>query len=404
MNRKSMKVLVVMVNYPFPPRTGSSIVAYNSMKYLSKQHRIDLVCLQPLEDLLEPAVFVERVDLVTQKKISQLAKWVRYLSYMLMGEPPSVSAYASRSMKNKVRSEIEGGKYDAILMFEMSAIQYCPYSSFHKLIVNIEDPQSIKLRRMADLPIWSLWQKVKFFASIRLTASYESRHLHKLARVLLLSEADVHDMSKEGSYNNLAHMPYGVDQRDLTEIAGYEDRERTIIFSGSMYHPPNVDGALFLINDILPLILQVHPSATLLIVGADPDDRIFEAAAKFGKQIVITGKVDDIAGYIKRASVSICPVRLKIGVQTKILEALSWGTPVVTTSAGNGGIGGISGTHFWVEDEPLQFAQKVVELLQGRGWATLSEEGRNLVIERFSWEGSVAQLEQQIESVVASNL
>lgn len=398
-----MNVLIVMVNYPFPPRTGSAIVAYNGMKYLSKQHRIDLVCLRPIDGPVEPGVFVERVEFIAQKKLSHIAKWLRYLSYMLMGKPPSVSAYASRSMKNKVRSEIESGKFDAVLMFEMSAIQYCSYSGLHKLIVNIEDPQSIKIRRMADLPIWTIWQKVKFFALVRLTGFYESRHLHKIAKVLLLSEADAHDMSKEGFYNNISHIPYGVDQRDATEIVSYEDREKTIIFSGSMFHPSNIDGALYLLKEIFPLILKIYPSAKLLIVGANPDDRIYKAAVEFGRQVVITGRVDDVAEYIKRATVSVCPVRLKIGVQTKILEALSWGTPVVTTRAGNSGIGGVSGTHLWVEDEQHQFAQRVVELLHGRGWAKLSEEGRKLVEDRFSWESSVAQLEQHIESLVASN-
>src|SRR5450759_718058 len=119
-----MRLLVVMTNYPFPPRTGSSIVAYNSMKYLSNRHLIDLVCLLPMEGMVEPAEFVKRAELITHKKVSRLTKWIRYLFCALMGEPSSVSAYASRLMKKKVRSEIESGKFDAILMFEMNAIQY----------------------------------------------------------------------------------------------------------------------------------------------------------------------------------------------------------------------------------------------------------------------------------------
>ena len=100
---------------------------------------------------------------------------------------------------------------------------------------------------------------------------------------------------------------------------------------------------------------------------------------------------------------SICPVRLKIGVQTKILEALSLGTPVVTTSAGNSGIEGRSGCHFRIEDDPQQFANRVVELLQGIGWSKLSEEGRWLVEREFSWEGSNVQLERYLEAVISKN-
>ena len=116
----------------------------------------------------------------------------------------------------------------------------------------------------------------------------------------------------------------------------------------------------------------------------------------FGEHVVITGRVNDMSEYLQRAKVSICPVRLKIGVQTKILEALSWGTPVVTTSAGNSGIGGCSGSELWVEDELNLFASRVVSLLRGENWQRFSEEGRKLVDERFSWERSAMELEQHI--------
>lgn len=68
-----MRLLIVMTNYPFPPRTGSAIVAYNTIKYLSQRHLIDLVCLQTVEGIVEPAKFVWRnfipQDLILTTKI-----------------------------------------------------------------------------------------------------------------------------------------------------------------------------------------------------------------------------------------------------------------------------------------------------------------------------------------------
>ena len=189
-----------MTHYPFPPLVGSTIVAYNSMKHLSKHHSIDFVCLRPMRELVNPAEFVERLELVTQKKVSRLAMWMRYLLYMLAGVPSSVSAYASNTMKEKVNNIIKCNKFDAILLFEMSAIQYCPPFCYSKLIVNIEDPQSIRLYRVAKLPIWSLWQRIKQFVLIKLTACYENRMLPKMAKVLLLSKADMNDMREQKGY------------------------------------------------------------------------------------------------------------------------------------------------------------------------------------------------------------
>ena len=141
----------------------------------------------------------------------------------------------------------------------------------------------------------------------------------------------------------------------------------------------------------------------LLIVGANPDYRIREAAQKFSKQVVITGKVDNLLSYIKRATVSICPVRLEVGVQTKVLEALSCGTPVVTTVAGNSGVNGMSGFQLWSEDNPQKFAERVAELLDGIEWLKLSQEGRKLVINNFSWDNSGRQLEALLQDINYKN-
>jgi glycosyltransferase involved in cell wall biosynthesis len=304
-------------------------------------------------------------------------------------------------MKKKVEYKVEKGNYDSLLLFEMSAIQYCPVTSFQKLIVNIEDPQSLKIFRMAELPIWSKIQKVKLFVLAKLMAFYENGMLPKVAKVIVLSKNDKNDMGNNGSLTNLACVTYGVEQRDCSEIIGYQGRDKVIIFSGSMYHPPNVDGALFFLNNIFPLVLEVNPTAKFQIVGAEPDSRIYKAAARFGQRVEITGRVNSVSMYIKRAAVSVCPVRLKIGVQTKILEALSWGTPTVSTSAGNSGIGGLSGTHLWIEDDARMFAKRVCDLLHGIEWEKLSLEGRKLVADSFTWEASTAQLEQHIVSVTS---
>jgi glycosyltransferase involved in cell wall biosynthesis len=172
-----------------------------------------------------------------------------------------------------------------------------------------------------------------------------------------------------------------------------------ILVSGNMYHLPNVDGVLYLLGEVLPHVLRRVPTARLFIVGSDPDERIRKAATRFEDRVVVTGRVPDVSEYLRRAVVSVCPVLLKIGVQTKVLEALAAGTPVVTTSAGNSGIAGVSGRDLWVEDEPEGFADRVVGLLRGDLWDSFSRDGLTVVSDRFSWQRSARQLESLIESV-----
>jgi glycosyltransferase involved in cell wall biosynthesis len=399
-----MRFLVVMSRSPFPPETGSAIVAFNTIKHLSKHHTIDFMCLQPTDGLVELPNFVNKAEFVCQRQATNFVKLFHKTLGMLAGVPPSISACMSKDMRVRVQEVIEHVEFDAILLFEIHAIQYCPPFSYNKMIVNIEDPQSIKLSRMVVLPVWSFLQKLKLLFKKKITESYERRVLGKIMKVLMLSAADMRDMEELGGYDNLGVVSYGINTVSIENVLSYEVRnEGMIIFSGNMFHPPNVDGALYFLQQIFPLVLQGYSTAKLWIVGSDPDIRIRDAAVCFEEHVVITGRVINMAENLQSARVCICPVRLKIGVQTKILEALSWGTPVVTTSAGNSGIGGSSGSQLWVEDEPYRFASRVVELLRGEGWSRLSEQGKKLADKHFSWENSTEQLNKHIQSLILKN-
>jgi glycosyltransferase involved in cell wall biosynthesis len=171
-----------------------------------------------------------------------------------------------------------------------------------------------------------------------------------------------------------------------------------IVMTGNMHHVPNVDAVDFFCKDIFPLICERDPSATLWLVGARPVAKVRQWATN--PRIKVTGFVPDIRTYLGQAMVSVCPIRLAVGTQTKILEALTCGTPVVTSSAGNHGIGAIPGEHLYVTDEPREFANYVLSLLSGNNWSELSENGRRFVRDTFSWESSTAKLETIMERLV----
>lgn len=399
-----MKLLVAMAHYPFPPRTGSTIVAYHSIKRLSRVHEIHMLCLYRPAETGDLPDLVSKLDFIGRSRVSRPWQWLRYALYVPGGYPIPIVKHKSSRMRERILELDASEKFDGILMFEMSAIQYCPALHYGKLIAHIEDPMSIKLSRMRSLPTCSLLHKSIFGISAALFARYEKRTLPRLARVLLLSQADIEDMRSERNLNNLAWVPYAIDQSmSVMSLRRGERTAGTIIFSGNMDHLPNVDGALFFLRSVFPLVLEKYPSATLRIVGANPSRQIRNAATPFRERVEITGKVADIAEHLRRAIVSVCPVRLKIGTQTKVLEAMCCGTPVVTTSAGNSGVEGISGIHLWVEDDPHLFALRVVALLEGEQWAKLSEGGRTLLDERFSWKHSVKMLEAQLSFLSTDN-
>jgi glycosyltransferase involved in cell wall biosynthesis len=391
-----MNLLVVMENYPLPMRAGGAIVGYNTILQLARQHKIDFICFRPESGGDELDSIVDNVFLVSQQHHSALQGRLRIFSRLLTFIYPGSRHQGDPRLCAAINNLATTKAYDAVLLFELSAVKHCPSTLRRKMVVNIEDPQSIRISRMADLPVWPISRRLKLKIVAWLTGRYEKMILPKIGTVLLLSKRDIEDFRKQGNYSNLAYVPYGVAQRNATDISPYKNRKKAIVYSGNMFHPPNVDGALFFLNEVFPSVLQTEPSAILWIVGADPDERIRRAAQRYGASVEITGRVADVSSYVESAVVSICPVRLEIGVQTKILESLSLGTPVVTTGAGNRGVGATAGRHLHVEDDAERFAKRVCELFRGENWENLSAEGRRFAAEHFSWEESARQLDGHV--------
>jgi len=393
-----MKLLFVTPTYPYPPRTGNELIAFHHIKYLAPRHLIDLLSLTNgnTSDRGELADWCNHIEMVA------LAPWLSRLNQgvgLVADLPWQVAYYRSAKMAQMVNRKLANNTYDVVLFQLTLMAHYLPDRYPGATILSMEDPQVLKSQR------WLTWEsgfrRLLTRSRIAHLKRYELRHAPRFDRVLLLNESDVLDYRSLLPGAKLDWVPHGIDVDAFCPSAVVPRREGMIVITGNMYHPPNVDGIDYFCREIFPLIRRRVPSASLWLVGARPA----AAVRKWAKdpQIKVTGFVPDIRPYLRQAMVSICPVRLKIGTQTKILEALACGTPVVTTSAGNNGVAAISGEQLYVADTPDKLAERVVELLNGNRWEALSQNGRRFVIENFTWEKSVTKLEKILSEVLEAS-
>jgi glycosyltransferase involved in cell wall biosynthesis len=166
----------------------------------------------------------------------------------------------------------------------------------------------------------------------------------------------------------------------------------TILFFGAINYYPNVDGLLYLLREIWPLIAKSHPRAGLKIVGQHPTPEIL---AFRGERVEVTGQVEDVRPHLSSAAVAIAPLRIGGGTRFKILEAMAMARPVVSTSLGAEGIEYEAGRHLLLGDDAASFAGAVGRVLDDAQLANrLASEGRALVEARYSWAVAADRLEQ----------
>jgi glycosyltransferase involved in cell wall biosynthesis len=109
----------------------------------------------------------------------------------------------------------------------------------------------------------------------------------------------------------------------------------SIVFVGGFSHQPNVDAAMWLGGEIMPLLRQYSPGVKLSLVGSYPPTDVQGLACE---DIVVTGRVPTVEPYIVRAAVVLAPLRSGGGMRMKVLQAMALGKPVVTTLRGSEGL------------------------------------------------------------------
>jgi glycosyltransferase involved in cell wall biosynthesis len=176
----------------------------------------------------------------------------------------------------------------------------------------------------------------------------------------------------------MSHLLEGLDIRTITDGTDhkkfvYDAQLRSganpgdikcpsILFVANFAYEPNVDAALYFSKIIFPLVLKDVPNAKLFLVGNAPSTAI--RSLTVNKQIEVTGFVNSLIPYYEVANVVICPLRIGGGIKVKILEALSAGKAIVSTSVGAQGLD--LWTHVQpvvIADEPSAFAKKVIQFL-----------------------------------------
>jgi glycosyltransferase involved in cell wall biosynthesis len=155
-----------------------------------------------------------------------------------------------------------------------------------------------------------------------------------------------------------------------------------LVFIGGFRHPPNTDAVLWYANEILPLVRELLPGVTTTIVGAEPPATIRALAAA---DLVVTGYVPDVAPWFTGCRVSIAPLRYGAGVKGKVNLAMSYGLPVVATTASVEGMALLPGDDVLVADDAAAFAAAIARVYRDQAlWERLAAGGRANIRAHFS--------------------
>ena len=126
--------------------------------------------------------------------------------------------------------------------------------------------------------------------------------------------------------------------------------------------PHNTSAVVYFCERIWPSIKRQAPETTFYIVGKNPTAQVL-GLQEIYPNVVVTGAVDDVKGVVGDSALMIAPMLFGTGIKTKIVEAMSWGVPVVTNPIGIEGINANHGEDLFVCDSDEEIVRNVLLLL-----------------------------------------
>ncbi len=400
---QKMRILFLSLRCPYPPQRGDRIRSYHFIKHLSKRHDITSVYFAESDSDIEA---VEHLQSFCKR-----VEWVRFRPsyasintaiHCLSPNPLQVHYWYSPQMQRKINQLLAEEDYDLIhaQLFRMG--QYVKKTNGIAKVLDLCDSLALNLRRRAELDCTPKRFLVKL--EEKRVRRYEVEIMKSFDEGTVVANFDRDYLLNQDNNLNLSVVPMGVDlkyfhpNKDNSDTisnttALQNDTGKNLVFTGTMNYFPNSDAVIYFCNDIFPLIQKRHPDSTFYIVGNHPTEQVRRLAEKQG--VIVTGYVPDIRPYFHKASVFVAPLRAGSGIQTKNLEAMAMGTPVVTTDIGAMGIDAEADKELYIADTPEMFAERVNHLIENPEiQQDLADAGRKRVEESYDWKVLVERLEQ----------
>ena len=395
-----MRLLFIAQPFPYPPNTGSRNLIFHWLEAASRAHDVHLLWIGDPADGRDhiPELPGVRIDSTTAIPTMELSARLRRLATaVVLGIPPTSLIGMTAPARSEVLRRVRAGRYDVVVLTENVVAGYAPIlSSFAPVVLFKHSVQAVDARDARRH--YGMWHP-RWMLEEWMVHRFESRTCYSATVVCTVNAEDRADLARRYRLARAAEItPIGVDHSKFPNREN-DPGGHVIGFFGNMSWGANVDAAEWFVDRILPKVWAKIPSAQFRIIGPGSDQ---VARGKSDSRITRLPS-SHIPDVMRDATIGVVPVISGTGVRLKLLEMLSLGVPVVTTSLGALGTGCVHQEHALIADDADSFASAVVTLLDDVGLRkTLTQAGHKL-IRRHSWESFYPQILAVFEKAVSAN-
>jgi sugar transferase (PEP-CTERM/EpsH1 system associated) len=388
-----VRILFLSQRVPYPPNRGDKITTWRLVERMGRAHEVR--CIAFAHD----AADFEAARTLTSKGFPTTAfaappRW-RALPLLLTAQPLTLGVFGSRALQAAV--DRAAPECDLAYAYSSSMGAFLEPHARLRRVMHFAELDSDKWRQYAATARAPM--RWVYAREARRLLDFECRIAHAFDENVFCTPLE------QALFQQQIPGPSSLVLKNGVDLAAYRPSPDAsepghIVFVGVMDYHPNVDACTHFVNDVLPLVRAEHPAARFTIVGARPAPAVQRLAEVPG--VTVTGFVDDPSDWLRRAALSVAPLRIARGIQNKVLEALAMGLPVVGTTAATQGVAGEPGRDYLVADGAAATAAAVNRLLSDPAAArALGGRARAFVEAHYDWEAAFQPLDLLLERLAS---
>ncbi len=383
--RKSqLKILLLSNKVPYPAKDGSSIAMKNMIdSLLLNQVDVSLLAVNTVKHYKSPQ------EIEAHKPVSLELKYFNAdttpslsgaLLNLLSELPYHVSRFKIEGFENMLIQILQENEFDIVQTEGLPMTLYFD---------TVKKYSSAKLSFRSHNVEYLIWQRLALYEKNPIRKAYLKIQSARLKKFELetVREADAlvsitsHDQKifeNQITIRQSVSIPCGLnpaDYKNTNPVAEFD-----VCYLASFDWLPNVQGVLWFLEEVWPLIIQKRPQTTFALGGRKMPSKLEKMAAQKG--ILLHEHIPEMKDFISKGKIVIIPLQAGSGMRIKIIENMALGKAMVSTTVGAEGIVVESGKNIILADQPEDFARAVTNLLDNDGKRALLEKKALLTVQQ----------------------
>ena len=388
---------------PYPPSKGDKIRAWHFLQHLASTRRVHLGCFIDDDRDWTHVPFLKQAlgGETFFAKLERRRALVRSLPALATRDPLTLPYYRDAKLAAWVR-RLRRERPMTVFVYSSSMAQYVMDDDGCPRLIDFVDVDSEKWREYATRRRWPL--SAIYSREAEALLAVERRIAAEFEASIFVSEPEARLFRERAPEvaRRVTSVTIGVDTQRFSADTVYQDPygnagHPAVCFTGMMDYWPNIDAVTWFVESVLPAVRRDRPGTTFWIVGANPTRAVQDLASHPG--VYVTGRVEDTRPYLAHAAAVVAPLRVARGIQSKVLEALAMGRPVIASHDAFEGLRVEAGRDLLVARTAEEFSHAIAQVWQPGVADTLGRQGREAVQRRHDWGQSLAALDAVLDSV-----